>query len=132
MADNERTYEGVVGETAGKPKETIASWAGDTDLAREGRLQQVASEAERSPSRFTTAAIDAYLRVLRRPIDLAVGLLPGERTGPGAAARSTVDRFDATVRSLLGAALGDPELGEPARAGRPGAAPGPDRGSGQA
>jgi hypothetical protein len=66
-------------------------------------------------SRFTTSALDAYLRLLRRPVDAAVGLIPGPRTGPGAAARLTVDRFDASLRAVLGAALGDPELSEQAR-----------------
>jgi hypothetical protein len=64
---------------------------------------------------FTTSALDAYLRLLRRPVDAAVGLIPGSRTGPGAAARLTVDRFDASLRAVLGAALGDPELSEQAR-----------------
>jgi hypothetical protein len=66
-------------------------------------------------SRFTTSALDTYLRLLRRPVDVAVGLIPGRRAGPGAVARLTVDRFDASLRSVLGAALGDQELSEQAR-----------------
>lgn len=66
-------------------------------------------------TRMTTAALDAYLRLLRRPFDVVARLLPGQRTGPGAAARRTVDRFDATLRALAGAAIADPELSEPPR-----------------
>jgi hypothetical protein len=65
-------------------------------------------------NRFTTSTLDGYLRLIRRPVDGAVGLLPGRRTGPGAAARVTVDRVDATIRSLLGATLRDEALSEDA------------------
>jgi hypothetical protein len=41
-------------------------------------------------------AKEAVGRLLRRPVDVAVGLIPGRRTGPGAVARLTVDRFDAS------------------------------------
>jgi hypothetical protein len=61
-------------------------------------------------SRFTTSAVDAYLKLIRRPVDMAVGLLPGRRTGPAAAAKITVDRVDATVRSVVGSALRDDTL----------------------
>jgi hypothetical protein len=75
-----------------------------------------------SPSRVTTSAIDAYLTLVRRPVDLAIRVLPGRRTGPAAAAKLTVDRFDATVRSVLGAALRDDQLTEDARRRRDAAA----------
>ena len=68
-----------------------------------------------SPSSYTTSTIDTYLRLVRRPADLVVGMLPGQRSGPGAAARVTVDRVDATIRSLLGAALGAEDLSADAR-----------------
>ena len=68
-------------------------------------------------TRMTTSAIDAYLRLLRRPFDVVAGLLPGQRSGPGAAAKLTVDRFDATVRALAGAVIADPELNEPVAGG---------------
>lgn len=68
-----------------------------------------------SPDRFATSTLDAYLRLVRRPVDLAVALLPGHRSGPAAAARITVDRADATIRALLGAVLGDAELTADAR-----------------
>jgi hypothetical protein len=66
-------------------------------------------------SRFTTSTLDGYLKLIRKPVDLAIGLLPRQRTGPAAAARVTVDRVDAGVRTLLGAALGDDALTEGAR-----------------
>jgi transcription factor SPT20 len=66
-------------------------------------------------SRFTTSLMDSYLQLLRRPLDMAVGLLPGRRTGPQAAARLTVDRVDAGVRMAIGAAIGDQDLAEQGR-----------------
>jgi colicin import membrane protein len=51
-------------------------------------------------------AVDSYLKLLRRPADLIVGLLPGKRSGAGAAARIAVDRADATARAGLSATLG--------------------------
>jgi hypothetical protein len=53
-----------------------------------------------------TIAVDSYLKLLRRPADLIVGLLPGKRSGAGAAARIVVDRADATARAGLSATLG--------------------------
>jgi phosphate starvation-inducible protein PhoH len=52
----------------------------------------------RSIPRF---ALDQYLRAVKWPLDRAAGML---------GARTSVDRADATVRGLAGAALGDPEL----------------------
>jgi uncharacterized protein YjbJ (UPF0337 family) len=43
----ERTAGGLAGRLAGKAKETAGSLTGNDDLAREGRLQQAASDAER-------------------------------------------------------------------------------------
>jgi hypothetical protein len=67
---------------------------------------------------MTTSALDAYLRLLRRPFDAVAGLLPGQRTGPGAAAKRTVDRFDASLRALAGAAIADPALNRPDAPGK--------------
>ncbi len=41
-------------------------------------------------NRFTTSTIDGYLHLIRRPVDLAVGLLPGRRAGPSARRREHV------------------------------------------
>jgi hypothetical protein len=65
--------------------------------------------------RITTAALDGALRLFRQPVDMAVARLPGTRNGVGAAARLTVDRADATIRSVLAMALRDPRLSEDAR-----------------
>jgi hypothetical protein len=65
--------------------------------------------------RITTAAVDGALRLFRQPVDMAVALLPGTRHGAGAVARLTVDRADATIRSVLATALRDPRLSEDAR-----------------
>jgi hypothetical protein len=54
---------------------------------------------------LTTTAFDGYLKLLRRPVDAMVRLLPGQRTGPAAVARVAVDRVDATVRAGLASTL---------------------------
>ena len=59
---------------------------------------------------IATATIDGYLKLLRRPADFAVGLLPGHRTGPAATAKVVLDRVDASVRTLAATALGDDGL----------------------
>src|SRR3954470_3105378 len=44
--ETERTAGGALGKLAGKVKEVAGEFAGDRDLAREGRLQDAASDAE--------------------------------------------------------------------------------------
>lgn len=68
-----------------------------------------------SPARTTTTAVDRSLKLIRIPLDLAVGLLPGAQTGPGAAARLAVERLDASARGVLAAVLHDDRLTEDAR-----------------
>ena len=53
----------------------------------------------------TATTVDRSLKLLRRPADLVIALLPGDRLGPGPAARVLVDRIDSTVRSSLAAVL---------------------------
>jgi len=57
-------------------------------------------------------AVDSYLKLVRLPLDTAVGLLPGNGDGPGPAAALALDRADATVRAVIATVLGDVELGE--------------------
>jgi uncharacterized protein YjbJ (UPF0337 family) len=52
QANTERTTGGLVGKLAGKAKEAAGSLVGDSDMAREGRLQQAQSDAEAAASRF--------------------------------------------------------------------------------
>src|SRR3989442_1775457 len=54
-------------------------------------------------------AVDGYVRLARRPLDAALGLV--DRNGAGTIA---VDRVDATVRAIAGAALRDDRLREDA------------------
>jgi len=56
------------------------------------------------------SALTTYLRLVRMPVDTAIGLLPGNGNGPKPAARLAVDRADATVRSVAGTVLRDPVL----------------------
>jgi hypothetical protein len=63
-----------------------------------------------STDSVTTRVIDGYLRLLRRPIDFGIARLPDGRSGPRAIAQLAVDRLDASVRGILGAALRDGEL----------------------
>jgi colicin import membrane protein len=56
-------------------------------------------------------ALDGYLRLARKPVDAATGLLPGD----GANARLVVDRAEAVVRDMAGRLWRDPELQEDAR-----------------
>jgi hypothetical protein len=65
--------------------------------------------------RFTSNTIDGYLRLMRRPIDVVVGLLPDGRVRSAAAARLAVDRVDASIRAVAGAALKDESLRDDAR-----------------
>ena len=57
-------------------------------------------------------ALTGYLRLVRTPLDTAIGLLPGNGNGPKPAAQLAVDRADATVRTVAGALLRDPVLME--------------------
>ncbi|MBV8956477.1 MAG: hypothetical protein JO153_18040 [Solirubrobacterales bacterium] len=59
---------------------------------------------------FTTS-----LRLARLPLDIAIGVLPGDGAGPKSRARAAVDRADATARSVAGTLMLDPELREDAR-----------------
>ena len=56
------------------------------------------------------AAVDRYLRLMRLPLDAAVGRLPGSGGGVQPAARLIVDRADASVRRLFGGILSDAGL----------------------
>jgi hypothetical protein len=53
-----------------------------------------------------TTTVDSYLKLLRLPVDLIVGRLPGQGSGTGAAARIAVDRADAMARAGLSSTLG--------------------------
>jgi hypothetical protein len=57
-------------------------------------------------------AVRGYLKLVRTPLDTAIGLLPGNGEGPKPGAQLAVDRADATVRSVAGALLRDPVLRE--------------------
>ncbi len=61
-------------------------------------------------------AISGSIKVARLPLDLAVSLLPGDGDGDGPAAGASImlDRAEAQVRDLAGAALGDRVLREDA------------------
>lgn len=56
------------------------------------------------------AAVQGYLKLVRTPVDTAIGLLPGNGQGPKPSAQLAVDRADATVRSVAGTLLRDPVL----------------------
>jgi hypothetical protein len=57
-------------------------------------------------------ALTGYLKLVRTPLDSAIGLLPGNGNGPKPAAQLAVDRADATIRFMAGAILRDPVLRE--------------------
>lgn len=57
-------------------------------------------------------AVQGYLKLVRTPLETAVGLLPGDGKGAKPAAQLAVDRADATVRTVAGTLLGDPVLRE--------------------
>ena len=59
-------------------------------------------------------AVDGYLKLVRLPLDAAIGLLPGNGTGRGTAAALALDRMDAAARTVAGAVLGDSVLREDA------------------
>src|SRR3954468_8931726 len=58
----------------------------------------------------TNKAVDGYLKLVRIPLDTAVGLLPGNGNGRGPAAGLALDRADATVRTIAGTILRDSDL----------------------
>src|SRR5947209_9468480 len=57
-------------------------------------------------------ALKGYLRLVRTPVDAAIGLLPGNGNGAKPTAELAVDRADAAVRSVAGTLLRDPALRE--------------------
>jgi hypothetical protein len=57
-------------------------------------------------------ALTGYLKLVRTPLDAAIGLLPGNGDGAKPTAQLAVDRADATIRSVAGALFGDTELRE--------------------
>ena len=60
------------------------------------------------------AAVDGSLRLVRVPLDAAIGRLPGNGTGVRPTARLALDRADATLRAFAGTILGDSVLREDA------------------
>src|SRR5436305_3590873 len=56
-------------------------------------------------------AFTSYLRLVRIPIDAAIGALPGNRE----ARKLSADRADATVRSVAANVFGDSDLREDAQ-----------------
>jgi hypothetical protein len=62
-----------------------------------------------------TTAVDNYLRLVRLPLDTAIGLLPGNGGHAAPTARLAIDRADATIRAILGTVLGDSALLEGAQ-----------------
>ncbi len=59
---------------------------------------------------LTAGAIDTYLKIIRRPVDLVIRILPGQKTGPGATARVVADRVDAAARAGLASTIGSETL----------------------
>jgi flagellar biosynthesis GTPase FlhF len=60
------------------------------------------------------SAIGGSIRAARLPLDIAVGLLPGNGDGPSASATVALDRVEAHLRDLAGIALADEALREDA------------------
>lgn len=60
------------------------------------------------------SAVDSYLRLVRFPLDGAIGLLPGNGTGARPAAELALDRLDAALRAVVARILSDPVLREDA------------------
>jgi hypothetical protein len=65
--------------------------------------------------RIPGTAVESSLRLVRVPLDVAIGWLPGNGTGPRPTARLALDRADAAVRAFAGTILGDPVLSEDAQ-----------------
>lgn len=57
-------------------------------------------------------AVTGYLKLVRTPLDSAIGVLPGNGKSAKPTAQLAVDRADARVRTVAGALLRDPELRE--------------------
>ena len=60
-------------------------------------------------------AVENSLRLVRMPLDAAIGWLPGNGTGARPTARLALDRTDATLRAVAGTLLSDSVLREDAR-----------------
>ena len=65
--------------------------------------------------RIPGTAVANSLRLVRAPLDAAVGWLPGNGTGAQPTARLALDRADAAVRAFAGTILGDSVLSEDAQ-----------------
>ena len=63
---------------------------------------------------ISRTAVNGYLRLARTPVDLAIGLLPGDPAA-GEARKLAVDRADATARAVAAALLRDPQLRDDAQ-----------------
>ncbi|HUR86156.1 MAG TPA: hypothetical protein VMY78_12480 [Solirubrobacteraceae bacterium] len=59
-------------------------------------------------------AVGGSIKLMRLPLDMAVALLPGNGSGPKPAAGLALDRAEAQLRDIAGAALGDEVLREDA------------------
>jgi hypothetical protein len=60
-------------------------------------------------------AVDTSLRLIRLPLDAAIGWLPGNGTGAQPTARLAVERADAAARAFAATILGDPVLRDDAQ-----------------
>jgi hypothetical protein len=60
-------------------------------------------------------AVENSLRLVRVPLDAAIGRLPGNGTGARPTARLALDRTDATLRAFAGAILSDSVLRQDAQ-----------------
>jgi hypothetical protein len=65
--------------------------------------------------RIPRTAVENSLRLVRVPLDAAIGRLPGNGTGARPTARLALDRADATPRAFAGTILGDSVLREDAQ-----------------
>ncbi len=59
-------------------------------------------------------AVGGSIKAARLPLDVAVALMPGNGSGPGATAELVLDRMEAQIRDFAGIALGDEVLREDA------------------
>jgi hypothetical protein len=59
--------------------------------------------------------VESSLRLVRVPLDAAIGWLPGNGTGARPTARLALDRIDATLRAFAGTILSDSVLREDAQ-----------------
>ena len=65
--------------------------------------------------RISGTAVESSLRLVRLPLDAAIGRLPGNGTGARPTARLALDRADAAVRAFAARILGDSVLREDAQ-----------------